>query len=280
MSLDITIKQKFPHFKTLPLELIIGTELEYGNYELMSLRIGALGEQEIVLFHPKHIGRGFSIIWNEKEKKRVDLRLPSPSTRFELGDLYRCVERIASYWNCEIEVNGSVVTIEEFRSGYQGMVEFEERALDYMCEKLIDGSNDSFTLFSARWPLVMAKPEAEEFRGNPIRYAEWLHKKQDITADYAEPLLYNTNEGLVARYIFADGVSMIFPKKPWLPPAVENDGKCEKWIVSVFENLSGTQLCDIEYSEFLEKLMPYCTPYDTDHVICERLTLDQLKEII
>ncbi|MBR6784197.1 MAG: DUF4299 family protein [Clostridia bacterium] len=279
MSLDISIKQKFPYFKALPFELIVGDELRYGSYEMMSLKIGAVGEGEFLLLHPKHIGRGFSVIWNENEKRRIDIRLPSPSTRFEIADVYRCVERIASYWSCDIEVNGEKVSLEDFRAGYKGMVEFEERTLDYMCGKLIDGSNDSFTLFSARWPLTISKSEAEQFSGNPVKYAEWLHKMQDIDAEYAEPLLYETDEGIIGRYIFADGISMILPKKPWLPPAAEGNGKCEKWIVSVFDSLAGEQQFDIEYCEFFARIEKHCEPYDCDHIICKKLTLEEAKEL-
>ncbi len=279
MSLDITIKQKFPYLKTVPFELIVGDELQYGSFENMSLKLGIIGEGEIVLFHPKHIGRGFSVVWNENEKKQIDIRLPSPSTRFELADVYRCVERIAGYWNCQITVNGQEMNKEQFRAGYRNMVEFEERTLDYMCEKIIDGSNQSFTLFSARWPIVISKSEAEQFKGEPVKYAEWLHKMQDISAEYAEPLLYKTDEGLLGRYIFTDGIAEIFPKKPWLPPSAGESAKCEKWIVSVFDNENGDQICDIEYYEFLSKISNRCKPYDCDHIITEKLTLEEIKAL-
>lgn len=69
MSIDITIKQKGFFKKTLPLSVILGSDLKYGAFVNDALIKDTIGEDEIVIYHPEHIGRGFNIIWNENEKK-------------------------------------------------------------------------------------------------------------------------------------------------------------------------------------------------------------------
>ena len=69
MAIDILIKQKMFGGKTMPLDVILGEHLHYGNFVTDQLNIGELGENEFVAYNPDSIGRGFSVIWNSGEKK-------------------------------------------------------------------------------------------------------------------------------------------------------------------------------------------------------------------
>ena len=64
MAIDVLIKQKLFGNKTVPLEVILGDSLHYGNFENDRLNIGELGETEFLAYNPRRIGRGFSVIWH------------------------------------------------------------------------------------------------------------------------------------------------------------------------------------------------------------------------
>ncbi|MBO4971931.1 MAG: hypothetical protein J6D45_03885, partial [Clostridia bacterium] len=98
MSIDVLIKQRLFGNKTMPLQVILGEHLHYGNFVKDQLNVGELGETEFIAYNPKSIGRGFSVVWNPKEKKAIALRLPQPSTTQELKDFYDAIERMVNHW--------------------------------------------------------------------------------------------------------------------------------------------------------------------------------------
>ena len=57
MSLEVVIKQKLFGKKTMPLEVILGEELYYGNYENDCLNVGEMGAEEILVYNPERIGK-------------------------------------------------------------------------------------------------------------------------------------------------------------------------------------------------------------------------------
>ena len=77
MSIDVLIKQRLFGNKTMPLEVILGEHLHYGHFVKDRLNVGELGETEFVAYNPKSIGRGFSAVWNPKEKKAIPFAFPS-----------------------------------------------------------------------------------------------------------------------------------------------------------------------------------------------------------
>ena len=106
MSIDVILTQKGLFKKPMPLEVILGKELAYGKMEGFRLIRGQLGETEFLAYHPEHIARGFSVIWSPEEKERIQLRALTPSTEAELRDFYDAVDRMVSYWNGRLEVDG------------------------------------------------------------------------------------------------------------------------------------------------------------------------------
>ena len=128
MSIDVLIKQKLFGSKIMPLEVILGEHLHYGNFVNDQLHVGELGETEFIAYNPESIGRGFSVVWNPKEKKTIALRLPQPSTTQELKDFYGAIERMVNYWNGKLIVDGSRVSLPEFLSAFNNMVDFRNLA--------------------------------------------------------------------------------------------------------------------------------------------------------
>ena len=236
MAIDVTIKQKIFGNKTMPLEVILGENLHYGNFINDQLNIGELGDTEFIAYHPEHIGRGFSVIWNPSEKKKIELRLPQPSTTQELSDFYAAVERMVKHWNAKLIVDGCNVSLSDFLAGFSNMIEFNDRIIKQFAQQVIDGEHEALTLYSTRWPLAVGKNEASSFIENTSEYAVWLHKKQAVNACYAIARFYANENGIIARYTFMNGISCIFPRKPTVPfgatdPSTGKALQCSDWKV-------------------------------------------------
>ena len=158
MSIDIVIRQKGLIKKTMPLEVILGSKLEYGVYDDgLRLEKGKLGETEFAAYSPSSLGRGFSVIWNPKEKEEIVLRALNPTSEGELREFYSSIERMTDYWKCTLEVDGNICDPEEFMQGLDDMVQFNFRVLREMVSKVASGEEKMLTLFSAMWPLTVGK---------------------------------------------------------------------------------------------------------------------------
>lgn len=180
MAIEITIKQKIFGRKTMPLDVILGDYLYYGNFVNDQLKEGELGESEFIAYNPNHIGRGFSVVWTANEKRKIELRLPQPSTTQELADFYAVVERMVTYWNAKLIVEGCKTRLSDFLSDYQNMVEFNDCIIKRFAQQVLEGESETLTLYSAKWPLSFGKEEAARFIENTENYANWLHTKQIV----------------------------------------------------------------------------------------------------
>lgn len=285
MAIDVLIKQKLFGNKTVPLEVILGDSLHYGNFESDRLNIGELGETEFLAYNPRRIGRGFSVIWNPAEKKSINLRLPMPSTTEEIKDFYGAIERIATYWGAKTVDDGSKTSLKDFMAGLDEMISFNDRTVKHFAKQVIDGEFDTLTLYSAMWPLAVGKEEAEAFLADTGRYATWLHEKQSMDVYCPGPDLYMGDKGVFGRYIVLSGIPTLLPNKPSVPFGVTDPEKgeplkCEKWVVMLGIRGEKSPLCEMEYSEFL-KLLPenkICR-YDGDKFLLSELTEEETKAI-
>ena len=258
MSIDVEIKQKLFGKKTMPLEVILGERLHYGKYSYDTLTEGELGEHEFVAYGPYKIGRGFSVIWNPSEKKKISLRLTMPSTTFEIAEFYASVERMVKYWEAILIVDGKKVSLEFFMAGFQNTIEFNNRGLKMLAKKVLD-ENYTMTLHSAMWPLAVGKEEATMFLNDLDSFTEWLHEKQSMDVYYETPRFYIDENGFLGRFFLTNDLSAVFPNTPVVPLGVVDPktGKlleCNRWVVVLsidkVENIIG----EIEYSEFLSRI--------------------------
>ncbi len=287
MSIDISIEQKGLFKKTMPLEVILGKELRYGCYaDVLRLETDKLGDTEFIAYHPAHIARGFSVIWNPREKERITLRSLTPSTPEELRDLYGAVKRMTDHWKCTLEVDGNPMKPDEFQKGFADMLDFDRRSLREMAQRVVSGESGDLTLFSAFWPLVMGKPEAERFLREPNAYAAWLHEKQSVDAYYGKPSFFRTEEGIVGRYALTEGTRSIFPTKPYVPfglrdPETSKALQCERYEIFLCSVTRQRGIGSAEYSKVMQSIDPnQLTRYDASHVLIEGLTLEALEQIL
>ena len=283
MSIDVLIKQRLFGNKTMPLEVILGEHLHYGNFVKDQLNVGELGETEFIAYNPKSIGRGFSVVWNPKEKKTIALRLPQPSTTQELNDFYAAIERMVNYWNGKLIVDGSRVSLPDFLSAFDNMDDFNNKIIKQFSQQVLDGEHDTLTLYSTMWPLTIGKEEATMFMENPNYYAEWLHEKQSVNVYFASPDFYIGDSGIFARYILTNNLPAVFPYQPTVPfgttdPSTGKQLECKEWLILLGIEGEAEPLCEMEYSKFLS-LIPENkkSKYDGNHFLLAEMTEEEIR---
>ena len=283
MSIDVLIKQRLFGNKTMPLEVILGEHLHYGNFVNDQLNVGELGETEFIAYNPESIGRGFSVVWNPNEKKTIALRLPQPSTTSELKDFYAAVERMVSYWDGKLIVDGSRVSLPDFMSAYDNMDDFNNKIIQQFSQQVLNGEHDTLTLYSTMWPLTIGKEEATMFMENPNYYAEWLHEKQSINVHFACPAFYIGDNGIFARYILTNNLPAVFPYQPTVPlgttdPATGKQLECKEWLILLGVEGEKEPLCEMESSKFLS-LIPENkkSKYVGNHFLLDEMTEEEIR---
>ncbi len=283
MAIDVVIKQKPFGNKSMPLRVILGDDLEYGIYVGDQLETGKLGGGEFIAYNPYCIGRGFSVIWKPDEVKEIALRLPIPSTKYEIKDFYSAIERMVKHWDGSLTVDGNKVSLPDFLSGFERMVELSNDILNRISSNVIRGEHEDLVLYSAMWPLTMGIEEARRFLGDPEHYAWWLHKNQTIDAYFESPKFYYEEGGMCGKYMLTSDLPAVFPNKPAVPlGAIDySTGKpieCKKWSVIIV--VDEKVVCDIEYPKFLE-LVPKekISRFDGDRFLLSEMTEEEIRAL-
>jgi len=288
MSIDVSIKQKGFSKKPLPLDVILGDKLTYGEFTNDRLIKGALGEFEFIAYDPKHIGRGFSVIWTENEKKRVDLRLPQPSTPEEICEFYGAIKRIVSYWKASLTVDGKRISPNEFMSGYSDMLGFNERTVKHFSQSVLDGDDDDYiTVYSAMWPLHISKTEASVFINDAGAYYSWLHEKQAIDAEYASPEFFQGEGGITGRFFIRSKQAYLFPKEPNVPfgltdPSTGKPLKCDDFRVCVMHcEEEDEPLGEVSFKDFMLSIpSDRISEYDAGLLLLEPFSQSELEGLL
>ena len=294
MSIDITIKQTNLIKKTLPLEVITGNVLAYGEYEYDHLEPDSIGNGEIVLYDPSRIGRGFSVTWTPKEKKAISLRLIHPTTKEELRAFCDTVERIANSWtNTRIKVDGVRTSLADFLASFDDMVEFNEKTLAFFCRKVINGEHNDLALHSALWLLFLDHDNAKIFMDSPESFGDWLHTKQTAANVYNSPMLWGTQESPIGVYAFVGDCRYIMPKSPSIPFGMVFSGggkiNCNVWKVMLPQKTTDADQMVADYSKYVTAdyfrfldIIPEdrISEYDSNHILIEPFTDQELLLLI
>jgi hypothetical protein len=221
MSIDIVIRQKGLFKKTLPLSVILGDHLVGGTYDqyfrLAEGHVPSGGEMAV--YDPAHKARGFTVSWS---RRSATLRALNPTTVHELRDYYAAVERIMTYWNATLEVDGfKNVPLQTFLGGLDSITEHNRRYLEVFSDKILAGEKGTLTMCCALWPLHFGIKEAQAAKEHPAGAADylahWLHDMQSIDAYYAAPSFYTEEGGLFGRFTLAAGRQNVFPLTPSVP---------------------------------------------------------------
>ena len=284
MGIEVTVVQRGLIKKQLPLEVLLGYELCYGDFSGESLELGKIGETGIIVFHPERIARGIAIAWTAKTKKQIVLNLPLSTTNEEICTLYDVTERICGYWrNSAIYIDGEPMSLGRFKESLSDYYAYSSKALKEFSEKIVAGEHEQLTLFSTMWPLVMGRAEAEMFLSDSGAFGRWLNEKQQPDAAYSSPIIYfdKTEECFKGVFIFINDVDYILPITPKVPFGTidKRTGKeleCTDWRVE-YGDRDREELMKLPYSEFVKRLPgDRISRFDASHIYVKALSSEEL----
>lgn len=288
MSVDLLITQRSFIKKALPLEVILGDELRYGAMETgCRLNMDVLGDGEFVAYLPQHIGRGISVEWKKGEKQQVALRMLSPTCSEEVDAFYRIVQRIAGVWKCDVEMDGNLMSVKEFLATREEIQKFNIDTIKGMFKRIVEEDGGATTIFSAMWPMVVGKEEAECFLKEPEAFGPWLHEKQVQDLYYAVPLFYRDEQGgVIGRYAISEDVDSIIPVEPHVPFGVidPDTGKmleCSNYMAAFYSHTYDRVIGEVPYERFMD-VVPKAkiSRYDGGSYVMKGLTLEELESIL
>lgn len=283
MSIEITITQKGLIKRELPFEVICGNDLQFGTFDGLRLDEGVIGSKEFILYHPGHIGRGFSVVWCKGEKNQVDLRLLTPAPSEEIDDFYDTVERIVRVWkNSTITQDGTEISLEDIPRLRTESKQFNLRTLHDMCSEDTD-----WTMFCAFWPLTLTNDEKKRFSqaDSLDEFRDCLHDKQSIDVYYAKPRFYSNGDGdgFIGIYTLTEDTRSVFPKTPFVPYGVtDSTGKpleVDRWFVGISSITKNAYLGQIAYDNFITNIEGQ-SEYDAYNVLIENASLEAVESLI
>ena len=288
MSVDVRITQKSLFKKTLPFSVIIGDRLQYGFYnQSWRLEVGRCGSDYFTAFLPDAIARGFTVTWNPNEKRRVDLRLLSPTGREEIREFYRTVERIMRHWNAELEVDGNRLALSEWMAEIDSFYEFNTKALRDVCQRIIDEKDGhQLTFFSAKWPLTLGKEEALRFRDDADAFEAWMHERQSMEVYYAIPAYQMVDGKVLGAYVLTDGCRSIFPTKPHAPlgihdPETGQPLECNDYQIKFYSTKEEQIIGALPYEDFLAELAKEnVSRYDETSLLIEPMDISEIQKML
>lgn len=283
MSIDVSIKQKGFFKKTIPFNVILGNQLAYGATDGLRLIPNKMDE-EVILYDPRSIGRGFGLKWNENEKNELTLRLLNPTTEGEMRAFFDCLRRITSFWNCTMTVDGIEEDIEEYLNQQEDLIAYNHKIIKEVSEKIVNGESQALTLYSTMWPLVIGKDEAEQFIVNPHLFSSWMHEQQIKDYYYAKPQFFQTDQGIKGIYALTEDCPTIMPNTPWVPLGIENPetGKrleCDYYEIALYSTTEDETIGMIPYERLFTLGPDYLSYYDGGSILVEHVGLEELNKL-
>ena len=291
MSIDIVIRQKGFFKKTIPLSVILGDHLACGVYDAcFRLEEGEAKEGELAVYRPDRKARGFTVTWTPRERRKITLRTLHPTAAHELEDYFATVERIMTYWNATLEVDGfKNVPLPTFMESLDAMIEHNRRYLEMFTDKVLAGERGPITLCCALWPLHFGVKEAEAAKEHPAGaadyLAEWLHERQSVDAYYAAPGFITEAGGLFGRFAFSADCQSVFPLTPSVPfgvtdPKTGRPPVVEDYEVAFVSPAEDGILGTVPYDLFLNALEPdKVTYYDAGCILIAPHTPAELEAL-
>ena len=271
MSVILKIKNVSEELK--PQSLVPG-ELEYGVYDDAYRLKEANGEDSIMVFDPKHIGRGICI---EKDTGDLILGLSLPAGANEIALLYRLLRRALKKLEAkEFFKDDAAKTAADIEALEKEDLAESEAELKDMTEKISQEKNKVVTIFGALNPITLSADDLGKFEGKIEKLEKHLHNKQMVNAYYAAPQFFQDPQdgSFVGVYNIMVGVDTIMPFEPSVPFYME--GSVDRWYVYVY--ISDEQFGYVKFSDFINKA-PRNGFYDAVHFFCN-LGEEQADQLI
>ncbi len=175
MAINVTIKQNAFDESFLPVKVILGDKLSFGIYEGEKIVDGLLGNNKVLVFNPRHVGRGFSCASTDEET--FELVLPIPTTTYEINDFYDAVERICQFLDGDLTVDGEELTINEFLERRQQAIEGNRGVIKSFASQILE-EDKQFGFPAVFDTFTPTKDEAKDFLKCSTNFNLWLHRKQ------------------------------------------------------------------------------------------------------
>ena len=295
MSVEITIKQKGLLKKKLCRDVILGDKLSFGYFD--GVRLGeyeeAMDPNDIIVYNPNCIGRGFTVDCDEEETKEVYMRLLYPTSSEEINDFVDCALRITKAWrgNVDIDMDGEETTIEDINNSRDMFRTTSLNALEDWSQDILKEEEeiDMINLFCAMWSLSVGKKEAAIFANEQSldSFRDYMHEKQNIDAFYPKPMFYKDDKNsIIGRYVLSEEVTSIFPLKPVVPygfdnPETEEQLEIDQWFVAFYSFTEKDLIAEIDYEKAIS-LIPENKKeyYDASSILIDALSLNEIKDII
>lgn len=195
MSVNVKISQKGIFKKNLVLKDLIQHGFNYGiigeRYVLSQNKIS----DYVIIYDSNFIARGIDI--SVENKNTVSLSISLPTSLEEIKNFYKIVSDICAKFKVKSFIRDDkkeqVLDIEKF-------IDLDKRAsidaLDDIAVKLDSNYTDMY-IFGALHPIAIGEKEIRYINRNILdNFRDFLHSKQKIDANYAEPHFYKKKMAL------------------------------------------------------------------------------------
>lgn len=285
MSVDITIVQKGLFKKKMALQDILMNEFAYGRYDDNYVLIpDERNETEMILYHPDHIARGISVIWNENETSQIGLHMLLPTTNEEIDDLYRLIEHLCRLWKCKTFMqDGEEKQLSEIDELKSKIKDFNYATLQRF---LTDHENGNF--FCAMWPYFFHSQDVRHWLDEKslAAFAKDLHENQRKDLYYANARMYQMkDESILGVYTVTATVDTVLPLKPMTPFSCINFQTGEsitanQYVVALVSIEKDEMLGDIPFDAFMTELSHHeLYEFDGEHIYFEGLSETEIQSI-
>lgn len=285
MSVEITIYQRRLLFKkALPLSVLTGNVLRYGVFDGLRIQPGNLPktpEDSLILYHPKHIGRGFSASWHKNTWEQISLHLPAPSTTKEIDDFYDTVSRICTYWGAEwFEQNGEPISVLKIGEQRIAIADLHLNILHTLCTS----TQPEITLWCTYFPLVLGENEKAMFRNvKSLRtFCAYLHEKQSTDLYYPIPQFFHEDGSLCGFFVIPSDTDCVLPRTP-KPPHFSNipEQEVAHWYVTFFPSGGDSIEKKLKYRDFLEAVhFEELNDFDAAHHILPGMSPQMQRDLL
>ncbi len=298
--IQVFIRQKgiFPwQKKALPLDVILGKKLFYGQYEKNFLRSPYNEEKEIVAILPESVGRGIFVSWDKNAKREVRLLLNTPCQTQEIRELFRMIRRIGGYWKCAVrfqEKSILPIRLSKLSRYEEDALLKNQQQLQEIANSIIgqNGSDEALEdpyyvqMQAAMWPIAMDLEVAQKVLQDPDYFEQWLHRMQKVDARYCYPDFWKYEDGLVeGQYDVIAGFAHLLPYVPLIESWSKDlktgrQMQADVFRVNFFSETGEKFIGDMPYDVFLKCFSPEkYKPYDACSFLMEAHTEQELLDI-
>ncbi|MGN1250843.1 MAG: hypothetical protein ACI4XW_12285 [Candidatus Spyradocola sp.] len=108
-----------------------------------------------MIYAPERLGGGAFVTWGQEGKRRLELRLPLPSTAQKLASVFGAVVRMAAHWSAKVTVDGYAVRPGQLNVMLAALIDANKGLVERMARDVAEDVSESITLCAVMRPPVM-----------------------------------------------------------------------------------------------------------------------------